>query len=200
MNAITETAGRALAAGVAITLAILVLWLVLAGADLLGFVSFLIRWVHVGAAILWVGMIWFVNFIQLAALQQADEPGRRTLMSAVVPRVAHAFRHASHLTLVTGALLLVTTGYLFDTLVFSTPVYVPTARALLLWAGVIGGIVMWAFVHFIIWPNLRIVLGEIPAEPDAKARARNEVRTYARLNLVLAVPVTFAMVAAPHLY
>ncbi len=200
MNAITASAGRALAAGAALTLVILIMWLSLAGADPLGFASFFLRWIHVGAGILWVGMIWFVNFIQLAAMQQADDAGRRTMMSAIVPKVAHSFRHASHLTLVTGLLLLVTTGYLFDALVFSMPVYVPTARAALLWAGVAGGVVMWAFVHFIIWPNLRIVLGDTPADANAKGRARDEVRTYARLNLVLAVPVTFAMVAAPQLY
>jgi len=200
MNAITESAGRALAAGGALTLVILVAWLGLAGADPVGFVSFLLRWLHIFGAMLWVGLIWFVNFIQLAALQQVDDPGRRALMSAVVPRVAHSFRHASHLTLLSGVLLLLTTGYLLDWLVFSTPVYIPTARALLLWSGVLGGLAMWAFVHFVIWPNLRIVLGEAPGNAQAKERARQQVRTYARLNLVLAVPVTFVMVAAPHLY
>jgi uncharacterized membrane protein len=200
MDAITETAGRALAASAVLTLVILIAWLALAGADALGFVSFLLRWVHIVAAMLWVGMIWFVNFIQLAAVQQADDAGRRTLMSTVVPKVAHAFRHASHLTVVSGALLLVTTGYVLGSLVYSTPVFVPTARALMMWVGTIGGIVMWAFVHFIIWPNLRIVLGETSAEPAARERARDSVKTYARLNLVLTLPVTFAMVAAAHLY
>lgn len=200
MNAITETAGRALAAGAVLTLVVLVAWLAFAGADALGFVSFLLRLLHVLGAMVWVGLIWFVNFVQLAALQQADDPGRRTLMTAVVPRVAHAFRHGSHLTLLSGVLLLVTTGYLFDWLVFSTPVYVPPARAALLWCGVIGGLAMWAFVHFVIWPNLRIVLGEAPGDAAAKETARRQVRTFARLNLVLALPVTFAMVAAAHLY
>lgn len=200
MNAITDSAGRALAAGAMLTLVVLIAWLALAGADALGFVSFLLRWVHIVAAMLWVGMIWFVNFIQLAALQQADDSGRRTLISSVVPKVAHAFRHGSHLTVVSGVLLLVTTGYLFGSFVFSTSVFIPTARALLLWTGTLGGIVMWAFVHFIIWPNLRIVLGEGDAEPAARERARDEVKTYARLNLVLTVPVTFTMVAAAHLY
>lgn len=200
MNAVTGTPGRSLAAGAVLTLAILLVWLALADADALGFLSFVLRWLHVLGGIVWVGMIWFVNFVQLAALQQADEPGRRTLMTAVVPRVAHAFRHASHLTLLTGVLLLVTTGYLLDWLVFSTPVYVAPARAFLLWSGAVGGLAMWAFVHFSIWPNLRIVLGEVPAGKEAKEKARQQVRTFARLNLVLSVPVTFAMVAAAHLY
>ncbi len=200
MNAITESAGRALAAGAVLTLVILIAWLALAGADPIGFISFLLRWLHVLAAMLWVGLIWFVNFIQLAALQQADEPGRRTLLSAVVPRVTHSFRHASHLTVLTGVLLLVTSGYLLDQLVFSTPVYIPPLRNALIWAGTAGGLAMWAFVHFIIWPNLKVVLGETPAEPAAREQARAQVRTYARLNLVLAVPVTFVMVAAPHLH
>lgn len=200
MNPITESAGRALAAGVALTLAILVVWLALAGADPVGFVSFLLRWIHIFAAMLWVGLIWFVNFIQLAALQQADDPGRRTLLSAVVPRVAHSFRHASNLTLVSGVLLLVSTGYLLDSFVFSTRVYVPPERAWMMGLGTLGGLAMWALVHFVIWPSLKIVLGETPADAAGKERARGQVRTYARLNLVLAVPVTFLMVAAPHLY
>ncbi len=200
MKAITESASRAFLAGLAVSVVVLVLWIAAVGVDVLGLLSFLLRWVHVGAAILWVGMIWFVNFIQLAAIQESDDAGRRALMTSVVPRVASSFRHASHLVLLTGVLLMMTSGYLFDSLVFSTPVYVPASRTLLLWGGVIGGIVMWAFVHFIIWPNLKIVLGQAPGNAATKDAARQQVRIFARLNLVLAVPVTFAMVAAPHLY
>lgn len=200
MDAITGSPGRALAAGAVLTLVVLIAWLAFASADALGFVSFLLRLLHILGAMVWVGLIWFVNFVQLAALQQADDAGRRTLLTAVVPRVAHAFRHGSHLTLLTGLLLLVTTGYLFNWLVFSAPVYVSPPRAALLWSGVIGGVAMWAFVHFIIWPNLKVVLDEAAGDAGAKEEARRQVRTFARLNLVLALPVTFTMVAAAHLY
>jgi uncharacterized membrane protein len=59
---------------------------------------------------------------------------------------------------------------------------------------------MWALVNMLIWPSLKVVLGETPADADAKATARARVATFARVNLILSVPVIFAMVAAAHLY
>ena len=73
----------------------------------------------------------------------------------------------------------------------------PPARAGLLWLGVGAAIVMWMFVHMYIWPNMQIVIG-MRAGDVVAARAR--VVKYARLNLVLALPVTLVMVAAAHLY
>lgn len=197
MRGILASPGRSLALGAALTLVILVLWLVTAGADRIGFVSFLLRWLHVFAGIVWVGMVWFVNFIQLAALQETDDAGRATLLNSVAPRVAHTFRHASHTSLLTGVLLLVASGYVLD--LGGRAGGLPS-RALTLWGGTLGGVLMWAFVHFIISPNLKVVLGHTPGDADAKARARQQVTTYARWNLILAVPVTFAMVAAAHLH
>ena len=134
------------------------------------------------------------------ALAEADEPARAALQKWIVPPVAKSFRHASHLTLVSGIALLLTTGYLLDRWIFSSPVYIPPLRNLLLWGGTLASAAMWVFVNLRIWPNLRIVLGQVPADPAAVAVARETVRFYARLNLVLALPVTFVMVAAAHLY
>jgi uncharacterized membrane protein len=199
MRAILASPGRSLLVGAALTLVILVVWLATASADRIGFVSFLLRWLHVFAGIVWVGMVWFVNFVQLVALQEVDDAGRATLLKSVAPRVAHAFRHASHLSLLTGILLLVFSGYLLDRLLFAAEVYIPPWRALFLWGGALGGVAMWTFVHFIIWPNLKVVLGQAPGDAEAKAQARERIKTYARWNLILSVPVTFGMVAAAHL-
>ena len=76
----------------------------------------------------------------------------------------------------------------------------PPSRAWLIGSGVLGALAMWMFVHMYIWPNMQVVLGLRPGDADAKARARARVILFARLNLVLAVPVTLAMVAAAHLY
>ena len=97
-------------------------------------------------------------------------------------------------------LLLVTSGYLLDRLVFASPVYVPPLRNLLLWGGVVAAMAMYMFVHMMIWPGLRKVLGIEQADADQVAAARAKVAVYARWNLILAVPVTVAMVAAAHLY
>lgn len=175
------------------------LWLLNWGLDGIGFVSVVLRWVHVLGGVVWVGLILIVNFVLFAAIDEADEAGRGTLHKLVVPRFAHMIRHTSHLTLVSGLLLLVSTGYILDSWVFLSAVYISPLRSALLWMGAAAALAMWIFVHLMIWPSLRVILGDQPADIEAKARAREQVRTYARVNLVLAIPVTLAMVGAAHL-
>jgi uncharacterized membrane protein len=200
MQPIVANPRASLWTGLAIAAAVLVIWLVTAGADAMGVFSFLIRLLHVLAAMVWIGLVVFVNFVQLVALQSADEQERGFLHKAIVGNVAWWFRHASSLTVVSGAILLVTTGYLLPQLVYGAGVYVPPSRAWLIGSGVLGALAMWMFVHMFIWPSMQVVLGLRPGDADAKARARIRVITFARLNLILTVPVTLAMVAAAHLY
>lgn len=200
MKDILASPMRSLVLGLALGVVLLLVWIVNAGVDGMGFTSFLLRWVHAFAGMIWIGMIWFVNFIQLVAVGSAEPPERAAIMKHIVPRVAATFRHASHLTVLSGVLLLVTSGYLLDRLAFSATVYIPPLRTLLLWSGTLAALAMYAFVHMVIWPGLRVVLGQEPGDADKIAAARARVAVYARWNLILAVPVTVAMVAAAHLY
>ncbi|HXF55232.1 MAG TPA: hypothetical protein VNK52_14025 [Hyphomicrobiaceae bacterium] len=199
MQAILASPGRTLVLAGAVSLAILIGWLAAEGADGIGLLSFLLRFAHVMGAVIWLGMIWFVNFIQLDALAMADKHGRGVLMKSIVPRVANTFRHASHLTVASGLMLLFTSGYLLGSLVYATEVHTPPLRNALLWSGVLGGGAMWVIVNMMIWPSLKIILGHT-ADAGAKAAARARVAMLARINLALSVPVTFVMVAAAHLY
>jgi uncharacterized membrane protein len=190
----------ALGLGFAAAAIVLLVWLAFAGAEGFGLLSFLFRFLHVLAAMVWVGLIVFVNFVQLVALKAGDDQTRGIFHTAIVPHVAWWFRHASTLTVVTGAALILTAGYALPTLVYGTAVYVPPMRATMLWLGVLGALIMWMFVHMYIWPSMQVVLGLRPGDAAAKTAARARVAFFARLNLVLTVPVTLVMVAAAHLY
>lgn len=189
---------NALGAGLGITGILLLVWIASTSIDGIGLVSMLLRVVHIVAAMIWVGMIWFVNFIQLAAIRQADETVRGPLMRLIVPHVTTTFLHASTLTVLSGVLLLVSTGYVLDRWVFLSVVYVSTPKALMLWGAVLAGVVMLGIAHGVLRPALRVVLGEVPADIEAVAVARERAAKFARINLILAIPVTFVMVAASH--
>ena len=194
-----DSPAKAVIVGLVLAALTLAVWLLIEPVDPRGLISVLLRFIHVLSAMVWVGLIFFVNFIQLRALQVADVPARSAIAKLIVPHVATMFRHASHLTVLSGVLLLVATGYLFGSWFFASAVYMPPARTLTLFAGAFGGLMMWTFVNLLIWPNLKIVLGQSQGDAETQTRARNRVIRYARLNLVLVLPVTFAMVAAAHL-
>jgi uncharacterized membrane protein len=200
MTVLIASARAALVSGSVLAALVLLVAIISGGVDAIGLASFLLRAIHVVAAMVWVGMIWFVNFVQHPAVVGADDAGRGALMRLVVPNVVWIFRHASHLVILSGALLLLPTGYLLGSWIYGAPVYFSPVKTALLWGAVAGGIVMWALVHHAIWPSLQIVLGERPGNADAKAAARAKVARYARINLLLAVPVTVLMVAAAHLF
>jgi uncharacterized membrane protein len=198
---ITQTPQASLIAGLVLAAVLVGIALSISDAvDRFGFVSFLVRFVHVLAAMVWIGLVFFVNFVQLVALREADDQARDFLHKAVVPNVAWWFRHASTLTVATGVILLLTAGYALPTLVYGTAVYVSPSRALLFWSAVAGALVMWMLVHMYIWPSMQVVLGLRSGDAEAKAAARARVVMFARLNLLIALPVTIGMVAAAHLY
>jgi uncharacterized membrane protein len=161
--------------------------------------SYSFRWVHVLAGIVWVGLVFFVNFVQLVAMYEVDDKERAFIGKVIGARVAWWFRQASHLSVLTGLGLLVLTGYLLPSIFYSDiGMFAPIARVVVIWTGAIGGFIMWAFVHMVIWPNLQIMSGARPGDAEAKARARIKVRNYARANLILSVPVIAAMLASGH--
>jgi hypothetical protein len=189
MNQLLATPERALAAGIAAMLAVLLVALAQGVLDWSGAGIILVRTAHVLLAMVWVGLIWFVNRVQLDVLRDADDADRAAVLRWIVPRVAVQFRHAATWTVVSGVVLLVAMGY------FSRA---PSGAALWLWIGSALGLVMLGFVHGKIAPALRVVLDTTLTDASRKAAARETVRFYARANLVLAMVVTLAMLVAAH--
>ncbi len=189
MNRLLHTPETALATAFALGLAVVVIAVVSGVLDWGSAATLLVRAVHVLLAMVWVGLIWFVNRVQLDVLRDADDAGKAAVLRWIVPRVAAQFRLAATWTVVSGLVLLVALGY------FSRA---PTGAVVWLWIGSAAGIVMLGFVHAKIAPALRLVLDGSVTDLAIKATARETVRFYARCNLVLAVPVTVAMLVAAH--
>jgi uncharacterized membrane protein len=200
MPGITDNPRTCLSVGLAAAALLLIVSLLASDTDRLGLVAFLLRFTHVLAAMIWIGLVVFVNFVQLVALRDADAATRDALHGAIVPRVAWWFRHASTLTVLSGVVLLVLGGYLLPALIYGTSVFISAAKAIALWIAVLGALAMWMFVHMYIWPNMQVVLGLRAGDAEAKGNARARVILFARLNLILAMPVALGMIAAAHLY
>ncbi|HEU0060563.1 MAG TPA: hypothetical protein VFR19_11850 [Hyphomicrobiaceae bacterium] len=200
MPGIIDNPRACLSTGLALAALLLIGSLLASETDRVGLIAFLLRFTHVLAAMVWIGLIVFVNFVQLVALKEADEAARAVLDSAIVPRVAWWFRHASTLTVLSGLVLLVFSGYLLPSLIYGSSVFIPAAKAVALWTAVLGALAMWMFVHMYIWPNMQVVLGLRRGDGEAKAKARARVILFARLNLIIAMPVALGMIAAAHLY
>ena len=147
------------------------------------------RWVHILAGVMWVGMLFYFNFVQAAALRDAQADGTAAgILKHVAPRALLFFRWAAVVTWLAGMALL--GGKADDAFLFKDPAYIPIGVGA--WLGTIMFFNVWA----IIWPNQKKVLGLSPATEDEKARARRVAFLASRLNVVLAMPMLFFMSAS----
>lgn len=184
MRAILESAGRASLAAFVLGLAVIafsVFWGL--GTQSAGDIA--VRAAHVLAAMVWTGFIVFVNLVQHPSIVAATPDERPILIRLIAAPSARVFTGAAHATLFTGLILTLPIGASVHT------------RPLLL-GGILGGLAMWAIVQFILRPNVARVTGKVAASDAEKVAARATIGIWARVNLILVVPVTVAMLYAAH--
>lgn len=149
------------------------------------------RWLHILSGMMWVGLLYYFNFVQGEALKRAnaDAPSSAAAISKhVVPVALFWFRWAAVATWVMGAFLL---GDRFDeAFLFREPAYVPIGIGA--WLGTIMLFNVWV----LIWPNQKRVLGLVAASDDEKAKARRVAFLASRLNVALSIPMLFFMASS----
>jgi len=147
------------------------------------------RWVHVMAGVMWVGLLYYFNFVQAAAMKDAQADGTAAgIAKHVAPRALLFFRWAAVVTWLAGMALL---GDKADeAFLFKDRAYIPIGVGA--WLGTIMFFNVWA----IIWPNQKKILGLVAASEDEKSRARRVAFLASRLNVVLSVPMLFFMTAS----
>ena len=149
-------------------------------------IEFIFRWAHVVFGIVWIGMLYYFNFVQTEYFKEAEADAKADAMKKLAPRALWWFRWGAMFTFITGLVLLHYVGA-FSNFVGSS----------LIWIGALAGTFMFLNVWIIIWPKQQIVLGLKEGDgPSSAAAAGLDSRT----NTLLSGPMLLGMLGSKHLY
>ena len=162
------------------------------------FWSSLCRFVHVIVAIMWIGLLWYFNFVQIPNMSRIPDDQKPAIGKVIAPSALFYFRWAAALTVLSGLFLAGLNGYLHDAMTLSIGSGIPkyTAIGIGMWLGIIMAFNVW----FVIWPNQKRALGIVECEPEVKAKSATTAMLFSRTNTLLSLPMLLSMVAAQNLY
>ncbi len=160
---------------------------------------FLFRWLHFFFGILWIGLLYYFNFVQGPFFAETDAPTKSNAIQKLVPRALWWFRWAAMGTFATGWLYLMMRGHRDGAAIFGN------SWGVAILTGATLASLMWANVWFVIWPNQKIVIESATkaatggaALPNAAA-AGAKAGLASRTNVLFSIPMLFFMGAASHL-
>jgi uncharacterized membrane protein len=192
MAAFFQSLHKTLAAGFGLVVVLIVLVGLISG-QFIKFDStwwmFFLRWLHIMAGIMWVGLLWYLNFVQTPTVPKIEPAEHRAAITKyIAPNVLFWFRYAALVTVVFGLALALHRGYLVQALTFQKPYY---TIGIGMWLALIMAFNVW----FIIWPNQKKILGLVEASAEEKAAAARLAGMTSRINTMLSIPMLYCMVA-----
>ena len=160
------------------------------------FLTFLFRWLHVLSGVMWIGLLWYFNFVQIPSMPNIPDDQKPAISKVIAPKALFWFRWAALATLVTGLILAHLNGYLHNAMTLDTY----DAKNFMIGIGMWLGIIMAFNVWVIIWPNQKKALGIITVDAKEKASAARKAMLFSRTNTLLSIPMLYCMVGAQNLY
>jgi uncharacterized membrane protein len=192
MGAILQSLQRTIIAGFVLLVVIVLLASALSGTAIAfgerAWWLFFVRWLHVLAGVMWIGLLWYFNFVQMPSMPKIPDEQKPAVSKVIAPAALFWFRHAALWTVITGVSLASLNGYIGQALMLHRPF---TAIGIGMWLALVMAFNVW----FIIWPNQQKALGMVPVEADQKAKAARTAMLTSRLNTMFSIPMLFCMVA-----
>jgi uncharacterized membrane protein len=157
--------------------------------------AFVFRWFHVISGVMWIGLLWYFNFVQIPSMPKIPDEQKPAIGKVIAPAALFWFRWAALSTLVTGLIVAGMHGYLKDAMTLGLlgpvaphDVYIGVG----MWLGLIMAFNVWN----IIWPNQKIALGLVEGTADEKKAAARVAMLTSRFNTMFSIPMLYFMVAA----
>ena len=191
MSQILQSLNKTLLAGLILLIAIVLIVGSVSGSPIQFtpvWTSFLFRWLHVASGIMWIGLLYYFNFVQIPSMPKIPDEQKPAIGKVIAPAALFWFRWAAFATVVTGLVVAALQGYLHTAFTLQ-PGFV--AIGIGMWIALVMAFNVW----FIIWPNQKKALGMVVVEPEAKARAARIAMLTSRTNTMLSIPMLFMMVA-----
>ena len=191
MAAILQSLGRTIIAGIILLILIIA---IVSGVTGTGphfdhaWGAFVMRWLHVVAGVMWIGLLWYFNFVQIPSMPKIPDEQKPAIGKVIAPAALFWFRWAALATVVTGLLLAIMNGYIVAALSLQAPV---TAIGIGMWIALLMAFNVW----FIIWPNQKKALGIVVVEAAEKAAAARTAMLTSRANTLLSISMLYMMVA-----
>jgi uncharacterized membrane protein len=198
MGAIFQSLGRTVSAGVVILIVIMLIAGTLNKLGDMNWWRFFFRWLHVLSGVMWIGILWYFNFVQTPSMPKIPDEQKPAIGKVIAPTALFWFRWAAMSTIIFGILLALLQEYFINALLLGIISKVPnhTMIGIGMWLGAI----MWFNVWFVIWPNQKKALGIVTVPADEKAKAARTAMLFSRTNTMLSVPMLYAMIATQSAY
>ena len=188
MGAFFQSLGRTITAGVVVLIVIVLAASGLTDSGIRTSDAFVMRWLHVMSGVMWIGLLWYFNFVQTPSMPKIPDEQKPAVSKVIAPTALFWFRWAALATVVTGLLLAGMNNYLVQALTLTKGVH---AIGIGMWLALIMAFNVW----FIIWPNQKKALGIVTVSPEEKAAAAKLAGMTSRINTMLSIPMLFCMVA-----
>ena len=150
--------------------------------------TFVMRWLHVVSGIMWIGLLWYFNFVQIPSMASIPDEQKPAISKVIAPTALFWFRYGALATVITGLLLAWMQKYLLLALTLQVPF---AAIGIGMWIALIMAFNVW----FIIWPNQKKALGMVVVEAAEKAKAARTAMLTSRINTLLSITMLYMMVA-----
>ena len=150
--------------------------------------TFIMRWLHVISGVLWIGLLWYLNFVQVPTMPSIPVENRSAISKFIAPNVLFYFRYGALATVITGLLLAWMQGYILNALMLQK-------GFVMIGVGMWMALIMAFNVWFIIWPNQQKILGLVPATDEQKAAAAKPALYASRFNTMFSIGMLYCMVA-----